>query len=271
MNKNIEISVIIPMYNSEKTIGRALNSVVNQSYKETLEIIIVNDGSKDNSLKIVERYKINLKNKNIDIIIIDKKNGGVSSARNTGLKKARGKYIALLDSDDEWLEKKIEIQLGILKNNEEIDFLGCERNDEKTKILFKSLKKLSKVKLHYLLIKMFPQTSTAIFKKEILNEVGYYNEEQKYAEDGNLWLRICAKKNFYMFNENLVITGGGKPNFGYSGLSANLKEMEKGCQKNLKEMLSLKYINIISFYCYKIFYFCKFIRRYLVVKLRKGI
>lgn len=270
MNKNIEVSVVIPMYNSKRTIERALDSVVNQTYQGNIEIIVINDGSKDDSLKIVESYKNNLNKKNVNIIIIDKENGGVSTARNAGLKKARGKYIALLDSDDEWLEKKLEIQIEILKNNNEIDFLGCERNNEKTKILLKKLKTLTKVNIHDLMLKMFPQTSTAIFKKEILSEVGYYDEKQKYAEDGNFWLRICAKKNFYMCSESLVITDGGKPNFGYSGLSANLEEMEKGCQKNLKEMLELNYISRVSFYGYKIFYFIKYVRRILIVKLRKG-
>lgn len=270
MNKNIMVSVIIPMYNSERTIERALNSVVNQTYQGNIEIIVINDGSKDNSLNLVKEYEKKLNKENIEMFIINKKNGGVSTARNEGLKNARGKYIALLDSDDEWLEKKLEVQIQILKKNKDIDFLGCERNGEKTKILLKNVTGLTKVKIHDLMIKMFPQTSTAIFKKEILKDVGYYDETQKYSEDGNLWLRICAKKNFYMYSESLVITDGGKPNFGHSGLSANLKEMEKGCQKNLREMLNLKYINRYSFYFYRLFYFIKYIRRIVIAKLRKG-
>ncbi|MGL6099159.1 MAG: glycosyltransferase family 2 protein [Fusobacteriaceae bacterium] len=266
---NIEVSVVIPMYNSKDTIERALNSVVNQTYNGNMEIIVINDGSKDNSLEIVENYKNKLIKSNIEFKIIDKKNGGVSTARNAGLKIASGKYIALLDSDDEWLKNKLKIQIEQLNENIEIDFLGCERNQEKTKIFFKELKGLNKVKLNDLLIKMFPQTSTAIFKKEILKEVGYYDENQKYAEDGNFWLRICAKKTFYMYSETLVITGDGKPNFGHSGLSANLTEMEKGCQKNLKEMYELKNINIFYYYFYKIFYCLKYLRRIAIVKLRK--
>lgn len=269
MNKNIDISVVIPMYNSERTIERALNSVINQTYQGIIEIIIINDGSKDNSLKIVNKYKDNLKKENIDIVIINKENGGVSSARNIGLKKANGEYIALLDSDDEWLEKKLKIQMDVLKNNKYIDFLGCERNNELTRIPLKNKQKLFKVELRDLLIKMFPQTSTAIFKREILKDIGYYDEKQKYAEDGNYWLRICAKKNFYMLEESLVITGGGKPNFGFSGLSANLIEMHKGNIKNLEDMKELKYINFFEFNFFKIFYRLKHIRRKIIVKKRK--
>lgn len=93
-----KISIIIPIYNSERYIKRCLNSVINQTY-ENIEIIGVNDGSNDDSLKILEEYK-ELDNR---IIIIDKKNEGVSSARNDGIKKSTGKYITFVDADD-WLE-----------------------------------------------------------------------------------------------------------------------------------------------------------------------
>lgn len=268
MSREVEVSVVIPMYNSEKTIERSLDSVINQTYQGNIEIIVVNDGSKDNSLKMVEEYRKNLKKINIKIEIIDKKNGGVSSARNTGLKKANGEYIALLDSDDEWLEKKLKIQMDILRNNKYIDFIGCERNNEITRIPLKHTQKLFKVELRDLLIKMFPQTSTAVFKREILKDIGYYDEKQKYAEDGNYWLRICAKKKFYMLKESLVITGGGKPNFGFSGLSANLTEMHKGNIKNLKDMKTLGHINFFEFNFFKIFYILKHIRRKIIVKKR---
>lgn len=269
MENKCIVSVIIPMYNSEKTIIKALDSVVNQTFKEKMEIIITNDGSTDDSLAIVKEYKAKLNKNNIEMIIIDKENGGVSSARNAGLRIAKGKYIALLDSDDEWKLEKIEKQIEILHAYPEIDFLGCERNNEITKIFWKKLQKLQKIKLSDLLIKMFPQTSTAIFKSIILRDVGYYDENQKYSEDGNFWLRICAQKNFYMLQESLVITGNGKYNFGASGLSSNLVEMERGCHKNLLDMFDLKYINKIEYIIYRIFYYIKYMRRLLIVKLRE--
>lgn len=262
------ISIVIPMYNSEKTIERALDSVINQTYQGKYQIIIINDGSTDSSLDIVKKYRKNLNKKNIEILIMDEKNGGVSKARNIGIKKSEGRYIALLDSDDEWLCEKLKIQIDILNKNSDIDFLGCERNGEKTKILFKKIEGLTKISLKDLIIKTCPQTSTAIFKKEILEEVGYYDETQRYSEDSNLWLRICAKKNFYMISDNLVITDGGKPNFGHSGLSANLLEMERGSQKNLEDLLKLKYISKKAYYIYKTFYRIKYIRRCIIAKLR---
>ena len=92
--ENIKISVIIPVYNVEKYIGQCLDSIVNQTYKN-LEIIIVNDGTKDNSMRVVEKY---LSDKRIKII--NKENGGLSDARNKGILASTGSYIALVDSDD---------------------------------------------------------------------------------------------------------------------------------------------------------------------------
>ena len=89
------VSVIVPCYNGEKDIERCLNSIVNQTYKK-IEVIVVDDGSKDNSKELIKEYVNNYPNVNYYY----KKNGGLSSARNFGLKKATGDYIAFVDSDD---------------------------------------------------------------------------------------------------------------------------------------------------------------------------
>lgn len=104
------ISVIVPVYNVEKYVGRCLDSLINQTNKQ-LEIIVVNDGSKDNSLEILKEYE----KKDSRIKVIDKPNGGLSSSRNVGLDNATGDYITFLDSDD-WLEsstyEKVEQVFG---------------------------------------------------------------------------------------------------------------------------------------------------------------
>ena len=99
MENNIKISVIIPIFNAEKYLENCLKSIIIQSFKE-IEIICVNDGSTDNSLEILKRLQLEDKR----IIIIDKKNGGSSSARNAALKIARGEYCLNIDSDD-WIEQ----------------------------------------------------------------------------------------------------------------------------------------------------------------------
>lgn len=261
------VSVIIPMYNAEKTILRCLNSVLNQTYKSEMEIIVVNDGSTDNSPRIVEQIISNNKSK-IEIQLINKSNGGVSSARNTGLALAKGHYIALLDSDDYWLEKKIEVQMNTLNSNTEIDFIGCSRNNEVLKIFGRKIQTIHKAEVKELLIKMFPQTSTVVFKRRLFEEFGGYNENMTHAEDGNLWVRYCANSNFYYLPDSLVITGDGKPHFGHSGLSANLEAMHKGNLFILKDALNNRIIGLFSYYCFLFFYKIKYLRRILITKNR---
>lgn len=98
MSENIKVSVVIPVYNVEKYIRQCLESVINQTLKD-IEIICINDGSKDNTLKILEEYS----QKDSRIVLIDKENEGLSAARNQGTELARGEYISYIDSDD-WVD-----------------------------------------------------------------------------------------------------------------------------------------------------------------------
>ncbi|MCT3834385.1 glycosyltransferase family 2 protein [Elizabethkingia anophelis] len=254
-----KISVVIPMYNAENTIARALYSVINQTYEGPFEIIVVNDGSKDSSEEVVNQF-IN-ENPGIEIKLIKQKNGGVSKARNTGLKSVSGEYIALLDSDDEWLNNKIELQYPYLYNNV-CDFVTCLRNNDKISFPYKLTDNtFAHVTLKKLLIKVVGQTSTALFKSAILEQVGYFDENQKYSEDANYWMKVAKVSKMIILNEKLVITGGGKPSVGFSGLSANILEMERGVQKNIDEMYSLNYINIYEFILFKTFSSIKYLVR----------
>ena len=101
MEKKYKLSVIIPIYNVEKYLEETLKSVIEQTlgFENNIEMILVNDGSPDNSEEICLRYKEKYPE---NIVYIKQKNGGVSSARNTGAKVAKGEYINFLDSDDKW-------------------------------------------------------------------------------------------------------------------------------------------------------------------------
>ncbi|PRR81765.1 glycosyltransferase family 2 protein [Clostridium vincentii] len=263
-----KISVIIPMYNSKDTIISTLNSIKNQTaFEQILEIIVVNDGSTDNSFEVVNKYIIEYKE--MPIVVIDKPNGGVSFARNIGMKVAKGEWIALLDADDDWLPEKIQIQMKTIQEHPEIDFLGGDIDNRGLKILWRQINGLYEANVKDLCLKMFPQTSVAIFRKNIFEQIGGYDENQKYAEDGNYFLKICTSYNYYYLPVKMVFYGGGKPGFGFSGLSANLKKMYEGTIKNIKE---LKRDSVISnrFYVFlRGFYWAKYIRRILIVILRK--
>lgn len=264
MNKESKISVIIPMYNAEKTIQRALDSVISQTYRGEIEIIIVNDGSKDNSQQVVESF-IN-SHPSVNIQLINQDNGGVSKARNTGLKNASGDFIALLDSDDAWFEEKLMVQMQIFNNNSSIDFLGA--SFEGFGLKNREIGELLKIEFKDLLFKNYFQPSTIIFKKQVLNAIGYFDENQRYAEEGNYFMRIAKQFNCYFLNKNLIVFGDGKAGFGESGLSANLKEMEKGELKNLKFVYNQGWINVFTYLLVVCFSLLKYVRRLIIVKLR---
>ncbi|RFM26663.1 glycosyltransferase family 2 protein [Deminuibacter soli] len=261
-----KVSVVIPMYNSEKTIARTIDSVFKQTYKNW-ELIIVNDGSVDTSEAIVR--EIISKNTQFSIQLIVKENGGVSTARNAGMRAATGDYIALLDADDEWLPHKLEMQIKVLTEDSSIDFLGSARNGEKyTRFLWKKFDYLTPISARILLYRTFFVTPTVIFKKKILEEVGFFDETQRYAEEGNYWIRVSKSHHCVLQNESLVITGGGKPHFGFSGLSSNMKGMEKGELKNMRDGLNLGVIGKFEYLFLVTYSLAKYVRRILIVKLR---
>jgi glycosyltransferase involved in cell wall biosynthesis len=260
------ISVVIPVYNAEKTIFQTLESVRNQTYKGKIEIIVVNDGSTDGSSDIINNY-IAVHN-NLDIKVINKSNGGVSTARNTGISIANGKYIALLDSDDTWDPNKLERQMQVLSEHPEIDFLGTNRNGEfYKKVLWKKFELLTKISPKFLLVKNIFVIPTIIFKTEVIRAVGNFNEQQKHTEDTNFFLKVANKYNCYLLNESLAITGNGKAHFGASGLSANIKEMEKGELKNMRMARDIGIINRFEYAVLVIFSLMKYLRRVIIVRI----
>ena len=113
------VSVLVPVYNSESVLARCLDSIISQTYKD-LEIILVDDGSTDSSPRICDEYAV----RDSRIKVIHQKNGGISNARNTGLKNAKGEYIQLVDHDDVIHPQMVEILLALF-DNEDYDFSMC--------------------------------------------------------------------------------------------------------------------------------------------------
>ena len=126
-----KVSIIVPVYNMESRIRRCLDSLVNQTLKD-IEIIIINDGSKDNSIKIIREYEKKYKN----IVVIDRENKGISATRNEGIEKAKGEYIAFVDSDDYVdLDMYEKMYNTINENNLDIVVCGMKNVDENDNIL----------------------------------------------------------------------------------------------------------------------------------------
>lgn len=268
----MKISVVIPAYNAEETILAALESVYQQDYVSLnvgLEVIVIDDGSTDHTRDLVESYKDS--NNLTNLVLISKINQGVSVARNVGIRQSTGDWIAFLDSDDVWLAGKLHKQIAIIGENPNINFLGCARNNERLRILGRKVVGLYSASCRDLLIKMFPQTSTAIVRRSVFDKVGLYNERMTHSEDGELWVRIASLGGFYYSSESLVITGGGKQNFGESGLSSDLGKMHSGSLQILDMSLNAGIINRSWFVLFYVFYTLKYFRRLILVRLRNNV
>lgn len=188
-------SVIIPLYNKEKYILNTLNTVINQTFTD-FEIIIINDGSTDNSFNIASKIENNR------IQIFTQKNQGAAVSRNNGIKKASGQYIALLDADDLWypnhlkaLKKQIDLfpNAGLYCNNYEVYYTPKFKQNahfnfkyDETCLIVKDFFKAS-------IINCIAWTSAVAFSKNTFNTIGGFDPYLKTAQDIDLWIRIALK------------------------------------------------------------------------------
>lgn len=204
--KNPLVSVIIPTYNRPNYLKLTLDSVVNQTYTN-IEIIVVDDGSpNEDSLKVCEKYKT------VTYIKIDN-SGGPARPRNIGIKKAKGKYIAILDDDDLWIETKIEQQVKTLEDHKDYGLVHgyCQIIDAKGKVTDEIIGKPGSpdVKHGDVSLKMIGNwtlmTSSVLFNKEIIDVVGLFNEEMPPAsEDVEFWVRCSFHTKIFDVGEVLV-------------------------------------------------------------------
>lgn len=261
------ISVIIPVYNSQDTIELALKSILAQT-QGRFEIILINDGSTDATKAIIESFVIH--NKAHKILVYNRENFGVSISRNFGLKKASGSLIAFLDSDDAWHPEKIAKQLEILSADASIDLLGTNRDGQEFKRFFSfKISELMKISPKLLLYKNFFMTSSLIFKKSIIDKVGYFNEHMNHSEDWEYCIRIAQHFNVHLYNKSMVHSISGKAMFGESGLSANLVKMQYGELSNLRLGYRLGVVSFFEYLFLNLYSILKFVRRVLISILRK--
>ncbi len=200
-----KISVIIPTYNRGEFIKKTINSVLNQTFKN-FELIIVDDGSTDNTKEIIEEF---IKKDDRVKYFYQKNSGSPSEPRNLGIEKAQGEYIAFLDSDDEWLSEKLEKQLAHFKSlKDEYAVVGCYayviEDDKKLYIE----KRLNTNNIEDFLLKsdtFFYSSSSVFLKKELLNKFSIkYDSDLKIVEDLDFYISIAKKHiNFSFVKEPL--------------------------------------------------------------------
>lgn len=256
-------SVIIPAYNCENTIIRTLQSVADQTRVDLVEeIIIINDGSSDHTESAVHEFIAN--NKNVPVRYLRQDNHGVSYTRNKAIRMANAEWVALLDSDDVWLESKLERQYEMIAGNPQISFLGSAYP---LKILFGKREGLCKLSAKELCLRNMPNTPSVVFKKSVGVELGLFDENMKYCEDINFYQKFLLKDSYYVLAEKLIEVSIGKDFFSQSGLSSHLKQMHMGRNRNTRELHEMGLISRSYMYVMLIMNEMKYVRRVVQKKL----
>lgn len=183
------VSVIIPSFNSGEYVIEAIEGVLGQTYGN-IEIIIIDDGSTDDTKKKLRKY---IDNQSIRYLYQDNK--GVSVARNTGISNSKGTIIALCDADDIWLPQKLSLQVSLFNTPD----VGLVYGDIKcfgdiTDINMEHSDELQRGDIfNELMMGNFICASSTLIRKDVLNEIGGFDVDLEYVEDLDLWLRITSK------------------------------------------------------------------------------
>lgn len=249
MEKEPLVSIIAPLYNSEKFIAETIESVLAQTYKNW-EMLIVNDCSKDNGAKIAEEYS--KKDKRIKLFN-NEKNEGVSFTRNRAIDLSNGKYIAFLDSDDLWHKEKLEKQIGMMEEkNISLSYTAYTKINE-DKSLRGKIKVPEKVNYKGLLKGNIMGCLTVIVRKDILKD-SYFRQTKQ--EDYILWLELLKKVNFsYGLQESLAF---------YRVLDNSRSSNKVDLVKfNWKIYRKIEKLNLIESVYYYVIYLIRGIKRYM--------
>lgn len=196
------VSVIVPAYNAEGFLAGAVESVLAQTYKN-LDILVVNDGSTDDTQRVAESFVPR------GVRVIRQENKGVGGVRNTGIKNAKGTFIAFLDADDFYLPEKIEKEVRFLQEHPEFDLVYCNMHHfyaEAPEVLYQHKGPFySGDVFEKLLDTFFGQLDTVLIPKAAYDEVGLYDEGSKHAEEWDVHLKLArAGYRFGFLDENLV-------------------------------------------------------------------
>jgi len=200
----MQISLIIPSHNRSNYLQRALQSVYAQTFS-AFEVIVVDDGSTDDTAEM-------LRSEFPQVTYIYQKNSGVSSARNTGIKHSSSEWLAFLDSDDTWLENKLEKQISALEQATDIKVCHTEeiwiRNGVRVNAMNKHKKSGGWIFEQCLpLCAMSP--SSIMIHRSIFNNIGYFDESLVACEDYDLWLRITCQYPVLFIEQPLINKYGG--------------------------------------------------------------
>ncbi|MBZ8182200.1 glycosyltransferase [Oscillatoria salina] len=215
------ISVIIPAYNAQKTIKETIESVLKQTFPD-FELIIINDGSQDSTLEIIQEIK------DPRIRVFSYQNSRQAVSRNRGISRATGEYIAFLDADDLWTPDKLEKQLTALQTNPEAAVAYSWTNwiDESSQFLRRGsyLSFNGYVYPQLLQINFLENGSNPLIRREALETVGGFEPSLTPAEDLDLYLRLAARYSFVAVQSPQILYRVSS-----DSMSANLDNLESAC------------------------------------------
>jgi glycosyltransferase involved in cell wall biosynthesis len=220
------ISVIIPTYNSAAFVPQAIESVRQQTY-EYFEIIVIDDGSTDHTEAVLQPYLNSIR-------YFKKSNGGPSAARNLGIAKARGEFIAFQDADDLWLPEKLQVQMDYLATHPEIAVVYTDliQFNHQGQVSFSLTERYGAIPSGYifeeLLVNHAVTLSSVIVRRSCIDEVGGFDESLIGAEDYNFYLRMARRFQFGFLNQPLV-----QKRLHTHNLSDNLEQM---CEDEIKNL-----------------------------------
>jgi len=240
------ISVIVPVYNSEKFISECIQSILSQEYNGKIEIIISDDGSTDRSLEIAQSY-------GEKIILVKKPNDckiqGASGARNRGLAIASHNYISFLDSDDYYLPRHLKIMTETLDKNKELGYAFCRSMKEYTdsngrRVLTNWTRERMSVldrDYHVLYRSNCINTNVVIARSEVFKKIGVFNTKLSNGEDSEMWMRMGEQFKHQFVNNNGAVY---RTSHGLGQLTANSIIQKKRCsEKILAEAFARNYTN----------------------------
>jgi glycosyltransferase involved in cell wall biosynthesis len=198
------VAVIVPTYNRVKTLERALDSVYAQS-RQADEVCVIDDGSTDGTEQL-------LRDQYPELIYIKQTNRGVSSARNKGVETTTSRYLAFLDSDDEWLPQKLEQQLAALDADSDCRLVHSNelwiRNGRRVNQMDKHRKRGGDIFEHCLGLCVI-SPSAVVMERVLFEDLGGFDESLPACEDYDLWLRLCSRERVLYIDEALLRKYGG--------------------------------------------------------------
>ncbi|MCA1990881.1 MAG: glycosyltransferase family 2 protein [Coleofasciculus sp. S288] len=249
-----DITVVIPAYNAERTIRETIQSVQQQTFHD-FELIIINDGSKDQTVEVVESI-------NDDRIkVFSYENGGLPTARNRGISRASGEFITFIDADDWWTSDKLELQLAALKKHPEAGvayswtcFVNVDEQSQPVSFLPSPQYAFSGNVYQQLLMGDFILSgSNVMIRRQAIATAGEFEPTLKSCEDWDYWLRLAARWSFVVVPKYQILyrrTPGAMSSKVEVMKEASLIAMERAYKAAPPELQYLKKITLTNFHTY---------------------